>query len=107
MNNSYLDLPDRIKQSFIDIDSDIVTDLRINDDEYAELFGQVSVMKQHHPFIDHVMESSGSITLTADEHLAFLKCMQLLKKMEDMERQHIYFRGQTDAFSYLKSIKAL
>jgi hypothetical protein len=27
--------------------------------------------------------------------------------MEDAERQHIYFRGHTDSFAYLKEIGAI
>ena len=107
MSKSYLDLPERIKKSFIDIDSDIVTDLRASDAKYAELFKQVSELKQSHPFIDQVLEGDGDITMTAEEHATFVKCMSLTKRMEDMERQHIYFRGHTDAFSYLKALEAL
>ena len=107
MSKSYLDLPERIKKSFIDIDSDIVTDLRASDAEYAELFKQVSKLKQSHPFIDQVLEGDGDISMTAEEHAAFVKCMSITKRMEDMERQHIYFRGHTDAFAYLKTIRAI
>ena len=107
MSTSYLDLPERIKKSFIDIDSDIVTDLRASDAKYAELFKQVSELKQSHPFIDQVLEGDGDITMTAEEHATFVKCMSLTKRMEDMERQHIYFRGHTDAFAYLKTIRAI
>lgn len=107
MSKSYLDLPERIKKSFIDIDSDIVTDLRASDAEYAELFKQVSKLKQSHQFIDQVLEGDSNITMTAEEHAAFVECMSITKRMEDMERQHIYFRGHTDAFAYLKAVRAI
>ena len=42
MNESYTDLPERIRQSFSEIDSDIVVDLRTTSEEYAELYGKKS-----------------------------------------------------------------
>ncbi len=33
--------------------------------------------------------------------------LNIVRQMEDMERQHIYFRGHTDAVAYLKKIKAI
>ena len=45
--------------------------------------------------------------MTAEEHAAFVECMKLKRQLDDMERLHIYFRGHTDAFAYLKKIKAI
>ena len=36
MNESYTDLPERIRKSFSEIDSDIVADLRTTSEEYAD-----------------------------------------------------------------------
>lgn len=107
MNNSYFDLPSRIEGDFAEIDNDIIIDLRETNEEYSELMRQLSDMKQRHPFIGDVMEGNGEIHLTAEEHAVFLQYLRLYRKADDMERQHIYFRGHTDAFSYLKKIKVL
>ena len=45
--------------------------------------------------------------MTAEEHRAYVDYLNLVRQMEDMERQHIYFRGHTDTVAYLKKIKAI
>ena len=107
MNKSYLELPERIKDSFPDIDSDCVVDLRNTNTEYAELFQKLAVIKQQHPYIDKILEGDGEIALTAEEHAVFVDCMRLSRKLDDLERLHLYFRGHTDALAYLKEIKAI
>lgn len=49
-----------------------------------------------------VMEDKGEIHLTAEEHAAFVQCLRLSRKLDDMERLQLYFRGHTDAVAYLK-----
>ena len=107
MKETYFDLPERIRKSFPDIDSDIVTDLHASNDEYAELMRQVSALKQNNPFIDRVLENEGEITMTPEQHTALVHCLALCRRMEELERLHIYFRGHTDAYAYLKQIGAL
>lgn len=107
MNNTYFDLPSRIEDKFSEIDSKIVIDLRYTNEEYAALQQQISDLKKQHPFIDKVMEGDGEIHLTEEEHTTFLRYLRISRKMDDMERLHIYFRGHTDAVAYLKKIKAI
>lgn len=107
MRDTYLDLPSRIKDGFAEIDSDIMLDLRDTNEEYADLQEQISNLKQQHPFIDKVMEGDGEIHLTDEEHAVLLRYLHLYRKMDNMERLHIYFRGQTDAVAYLKIIKII
>ena len=107
MKETYFDLPERISKSFSEIDSGIVTDLRKSDNEYAELLLQVSDLKKRSPFIASVMEDDGEISLTAEQHAELVHCLALCRRMEELERLHIYFRGHTDAYAYLKQIGAL
>lgn len=107
MNETYFDLPERITKSFSEIDSDIVTDLRANNEEYTELMCQVSTMKKDNPFIDRVLEDEGEVTLTVEQHKVLVHCLAMCRRMEELERLHIYFRGHTDAYAYLKQIGAL
>ena len=107
MKETYFDLPERITKSFSDIDSDIVMDLRASNAEYAELMQQVSVLKKNNPFIDCVLEDEGEVALTAEQHTALVDCLALCRRMEDLERLHVYFCGHTDAYAYLKQIGAL
>lgn len=107
MNEIYLDLASRLEDAFPEIDSDIVTDLRKNSEEYAEIQQQISDIKKQHPLIMKIMEGNGEIHLTTEEHAAFVQCLRLSRKLDDMERQQLYFRGHTDAIAYLKKIKAI
>lgn len=52
-----------------------------------------------------VMEGSGEIHLSAQEHDAFTQFLRLRRKLDDMEREQLYFRGHTDAIAYLRKIK--
>ena len=107
MSDTYFDLPSRLEDSFSEIDSDIVTDLRKNSEEYDEIQQQISDLKKRVPCIMKVMEDKGEIQLTTEEHAAFVQCLRLLRKLDDMERLQLYFRGHTDAVAYLKRIKAI
>ena len=101
MSDSYFDLPSRIEDDFAEIDSDIVMDLQNTNEDYAELSDRMDQLRAQCPVIDRLGEDDGEIHMTAEEHRG------LVRQMEDMERQHIYFRGHTDAVAYLKKIKAI
>lgn len=107
MKKTYFDLPERIRKSFSEIDSDIVTELRASSAEYAELMQQVSDLKKRSPFIDKVLEDDGEITLSVVQHDELVHYLSLCTRMEELERLHIYFRGHTDAYAYLKRIGVL
>ena len=107
MSNTYFDLPSRLEDDFPRIDSDIVMNLCDTNEEYAEMFQQVSELNQKYPFIEKVIEGSGEVHLTTHEHETLVRYFRLVRRMENMERLQIYFRGHTDAVAYLKKIKAL
>ena len=107
MSNTYFDLPHRLEAGYVNIDSDIVMDLRYTNEEYSKLQQQISELKMQYPFIEQVTEGDSEVYLTANEHGVLIHYFRLSRKMEDMERRHIYFRGQTDAAAYLKRINAI
>ena len=107
MSDTYFELPSRIEANFPEIDSDIVMDLRKTDEEYAQSKEQISKMKKQYPFIMQLLEEAGEIRLTAEEHETFVQYLRLCRKLDDMERQRIYFRGHTDAVANLKKIRAI
>lgn len=107
MSDTYFDLPSRMEDSFPEIDSDIVVDLRENNEDYAEIHQQISELKGQFPCIAQVMDDKAEVHLTTEEHAAFSKYLRLSRKLEDMERLQLYFRGHTDAVAYLKKIKAI
>lgn len=107
MNDTYLDLASRLEDMFSEIENDIITDFRKENEEYADVQNRVSEMRRQHPFIAKIMEGSGEIHLTEEEHTVLAEYLRLKFKRDDMERLQIYFRGHTDAFAYLKKIKML
>ena len=107
MRETYLDLPSRLEDAFPEIDNDIMMELRNENEEYLELLQKISDLKQQAPFLTDLLESSGEIRLTAEEHTAFTQYLHLVRQRDDMERQQIYFRGHTDAGAYLRKIKAI
>lgn len=107
MSNTYFDLPSRMENDFPRIDSDIVMNLCDTNEEYIEMFQQVSDLNQKYPFIEKLIEGSGEVHLSANEHEVLVRYFSLVRRMEDMERLQIYFRGHTDAVAYLKRIKVL
>lgn len=58
-SNTYLDLADRIADSFTEIENDITVDLRKSNEEYYSLYQSISKLKAKHPFIQEVMEGDG------------------------------------------------
>ena len=104
MSDTYFELPSRIEANFPEIDSDIVMDLWKTDEEYAQTKEQISKLKKQYPFIMQLLEEAGVIRLTTEEHETFVQYLRLCRKLDDMERQRIYFRGHTDAVAYFKKI---
>ena len=105
--NIYLDLPQRITAIFPEIDSDICMELPHTDEKYAKLFKKSDELQKVHPFIMKVLEGTGEVSLTAEEHGALVEYLGVKIEMDDIERQHIYFHGHKDNFAYLKKIGVL
>ena len=63
-------------------------------------------MKKQNPFIMQLLEGKGAVNLTGEEHEILTAFFRLYMKADNMEREHIYFRGHADGFAYLKKIGA-
>ena len=100
----FCDLVERIKDSFMEIDSDIMVDLKKQDIEYADMCQKLGEMESRYPFILEVTEGSGAISLTAEEHEIVRKYMSRMFDKETIERCQIYFRGPTDGDVYLTMV---
>ena len=90
-NSTYTDLAQRIEESFAEIEDEAISDFRKTDETYAALYQQISKLKADNPFIGKVIDGNGDIRF----------------RLDDMERQRLYFRGHTDCISYLKKVGAL
>lgn len=107
MDSNYMPLPGRISKQFSEVDSDIVMDLWKNSPPYKALKQQMEEMKKQNPFIMQLLEGKGAVNLTGEEHEILTAFFRLYMKADNMEREHIYFRGHTDGFAYLQKIGAL
>ena len=92
---------------FAEIEDEAIADFQKTDEAYAALYQQISKLKADNPFIGKVIDGSGDISLTAEEHEVLTEYFRLRFRLDDMERQRLYFRGHTDCISYLKKIGAL
>ena len=106
-DSSYTDLAQRIEESFAEIEDEAIADFKKTDEAYAALYQQISKLKADNPFIGKVIDGSGDISLTAEEHEVLTEYFRLRFRLDDMERQRLYFRGHTDCISYLKKVRAL
>lgn len=103
-HDSYYNLTQRIEDAFSEIDSDISTDLFKTNSEYAALRLEADQLQQANPVIERILEGDGEISLSSEEHAALVRYISLTRQIEESERRHIYFRGHTDNFAYLKKI---
>lgn len=106
-DSSYTDLVQRIEESFAEIEDEAIADFKKTDETYAALYQQISKLKADNPFIGKVIDGSGDISLTSEEHEVLTEYFRLRFRLDDMERQRLYFRGHTDCISYLKKVGAL
>ncbi len=107
MSNDYMNLGQRLEKDFPEIENDIMADLRERSEEYAGLYRQLSELKAQHPAVCKLLEGDDEVRLTAEEHAALKQIAQLRFRLDDLERRQLYFRGHTDAISYLKKAAIL
>ena len=106
-NSTYTDLAQRIEESFAEIEDEALADFKKTDANHDAIYQQLSKLKADNPFFGKVMDGSGDISLTAEEHEVLTEYFRLRFRLDDMERQRLYFRGHTDCISYLKKVGAL
>lgn len=106
MCDQYTPMIERISEEYDESDSNMVLELAATDKEYADLKQQMSELKHQYPFIEKLLEGDGEVQITSQEHEILNQYFRLYLQADNMERKHIYFRGHTDGFSYLKKIGA-
>ena len=106
MSDQYTPMIERISEEYDESDSNMVLELAATDQEYADLKQEMSELKHQNPFIENLLDGDGEVQITAQEHEILNQYLRLYLRADNMERKHIYFRGHTDGFSYLKKIGA-
>ena len=95
---------DQAESPKVNLLTDIQAKLQAGKDAGYAQWAKVFNLKQKAPFLTDLLESSGEIRLTAEEHAAFTQYLHLVRQRDDMERKQIYFRGYTGAVAYLRKI---
>lgn len=98
---------ERFDDAFAEVCSDLWNTLRNTDSDYAEMWRELLALVEAFPVFPAVTEGEGAVSLSAEEHKAFLRYLYLKHEMEDIERKHIYFCGHRHSFDYLKRIGAI
>lgn len=98
---------ERFEDAFSEVCSEIWNNLRSTDREYAEMWRELLALMAEFPVLSAVTEGEGAVSLSAEEHKAFLHYLDLKNEMENIERKHIYFCGHRHSFDYLKRIGAI
>ncbi|NLV49819.1 MAG: hypothetical protein GXY20_03895 [Clostridiales bacterium] len=98
---------ERFEDAFAEVCNDIWNHLRSTDSEYAEMWRELLALMAEFPVLSEVTEGEGAVSLSAEEHKAFLHYLDLKNEMENIERKHIYFCGHRHSFDYLKRIGAI
>ena len=107
MNETYFDLASRLEDSFGEIEDSALSDLAETNEDYSALQTKISRLKLQNPFIGELIDGSFEGALSEKQCAALVKFIDLYMELERTERMHLYFRGHTDAFAYLKKINVI
>jgi len=109
--DTYCNLAERINITFPEIDNDICMELSNNDSEYNKMRHELGELQDAFPIIILLIEGCGGtakpVKITIEEHEALLRYISLKSEIEYIERKQIYFRGQSDCYSFLKKITGI
>ena len=106
-HDRFYNLAERIEDAYFEIDNDMMTDLLEINAEYIALHQEIKQMEADFPILVELTDGSGAISLSAEEHKAFVEHFLLEQRRENIERQYIYFRGHRDNYHYMKKIGAI
>ncbi|GHU83326.1 hypothetical protein FACS1894196_3030 [Clostridia bacterium] len=96
-----------LEERFHEMDSDITVKLADSDMEYVALKARIDELERKFPFIEKVLEGTGELRMTAEQHAGFAEYMQVMDEAENIERMNLYLTGHRDCFAYLKRIGLL
>ena len=97
---------DWIDKRYSEIENEVVAKLR-EDEQFMTLRRQRDQLMEKHPCILQLLEGKGAISVSEDEHAAFVQYVILQIKEENIERREIYCFGHADCIAYLKRVGAL
>jgi hypothetical protein len=99
-------LAERTEEFFSKTEEETIADLERNDKNHAALLRKASELEKKHPIIEKILREGGAVSMTAREHEALLRYLDLKRRIGARERMRMYFRGCEDCFASFKKTDA-
>lgn len=97
---------DWINARYSEIENEVAVKLH-DDAQFMALRQQRDRLAEENPFITQLLEGKGAISITEEEHAAFVQYIMLQIEEENIERKELYCFGHADCIAYLKQIGVL
>ena len=95
----FCDLVKYMEDYFPEVEGMILEDLGEQDSGYQAVCEQLCSMIRKYPFITAIIEGSGDIVLSAEEHQILKEFFKTDIEKEEIERKQLYFQGHVDGKS--------
>lgn len=89
------------------LDRRVITYLSKHHRRYSELRKQVIQYAGQYAFLEEQREEATEITLSAEQHQAYIEYLQMRDEMDDLERKYYYLLGQADMVPYITVLRQL
>ena len=103
----FTELLAQLEERFLEMDSEITIALPVHDLQYAALRARLKKLERQFPFIESVLDSEGTVRLTAEDHAGLVEFLRTTDEAENRERLNLYLAGHRDCLTYLKRIGLL
>ena len=107
MQAADLDIEKLLKDASGEIEHNLILSIRENDNEYVELFDEMRRLQESFPVIEVLIDGQGDVTLSKEDHKAYIRYINLKMLADEKERRQLYFQGHAHCFAYLKRIGML
>lgn len=89
------------------LDHRVITHLSKHHRRYGELRKLVIQYSERYAFLEELREGSTEITLTAEQHQAYVEYLKMQDEMDELERKYHYLLGQADMVPYITVLRQL
>lgn len=86
------------------VDRDTVQELLADHEEYRTFCAKRKELLNQYPVIETLLEDSGEVSISEQEHQAVLEYFQVRDKIENKERLYHYLYGHIHCYEYMKKI---
>lgn len=100
-------LVDKLRDAFMELDSDIMMRLHEESAEYRELFAQASAILSGNSQLCAIIDQGVPAALSEQDARALIEYINSKREYEDVERLELYIRGHMDCIAYLEKMGVL